>query len=92
MAGSVLVKNAVGFTAIIILFLTALPVIASTVLFSISLQLTAAVAEPLGEKRISGILSGVAKNMTILIAVLIGAVFLYFIFLVLVIATGNPSL
>jgi len=92
MAGSVLVKNAVGFTAVIILFLTALPVIASTALFSVSLHLTAAVAEPLGEKRISNILSGVAKNMTILIAVLVGAVFLYFIFLVLVIATGNPSL
>jgi len=92
MAGSVLVKNAVGFTAVIILFLTALPVIASTVLFSLSLHLTAAVAEPLGEKRISNILSGVAKNMNILIAVLVGAVFLYFVFLILVIATGNPSL
>jgi len=92
MAGSSLVKNAVGFTAIIILFLNVLPVIVQTVIFSLSLHLTAAIAEPLGEKRISDILSGVGKNMSILIATLIGATFLYFIFLILVIATGNPSL
>jgi len=92
MAGSSLVKNAVGFTAIIILFLSVLPVIAQTVIFSLSLHLTAAIAEPLGDKRISNILSGVGKNMTILTAVLIAATFLYFIFLILVIATGNPSL
>jgi len=92
MAGSVLVKNAVGFTAVIVLFLSVIPTIATTILFSLSLQLTAAIAEPLGEKRISNILSGVSKNMVILIAVLIGAAFLYFIFLILVIATGNPAL
>jgi len=92
MAGSVLVKNAVGFTAVIILFLSVAPVIINTILFSLSLQLTAAIAEPLGELRISNILSGVSKNMVILIAVLVGAAFLYFIFLLLVIATGNPSL
>jgi len=92
MAGSSLVKNAVGFTAIIILFLNVLPVIIQTVIFTLSLHLTAAIAEPLGEKKVSDILSGVGKNMNILIATLIGTTFLYFIFIILVIATGNPSL
>jgi len=92
MAGSSLVKNAIGFTAVLVLFLTVLPVIAQTIIFSLSLKMAGAIAEPLGEKRISDILSGVGKNMGTLIAVLIGAVFLYFVFLMLVIATGNPSL
>ena len=92
MAGSSLIKNAVGMTAILILFLTVIPVIAKVIIFSLSLKLTAAIAEPLGDKKISNILSGVGKNMTILIAVLIAATFLYFIFLILVIATGNPAL
>ena len=92
MAGSVLVKNAVGLTAVVILFLSALPTVASVAVFNLSLHLTAAVAEPLGDKRISNILSELAKNTGTLAAILLGAAFLYFIFLILVICTGNPAL
>lgn len=89
MAGSVLVKNAVGMTSVLILILSVLPTIASIVIFNLSLQFTSAIIEPLGDKRISNILSQIAKNMSTLIAVLLGAIFLYFIFLVLIICTGN---
>jgi stage III sporulation protein AE len=92
MAGSALVKNAVGMTAVIILILTVLPVVSQTAVFNLSLHLTSAVAEPLGEKRISNILSELAKSTGTLIAVVLGAAFLYFIFLILVICTGSPSL
>jgi len=92
MAGSVLVKNAVGFMAVIMLFVSVLPMVLNLAVFNLTLHLAGAIAEPLGDKRISSILSGIAKNMGILVAVLLGAIFLYFIFLLLVIATGNPAL
>ncbi len=92
MAGSALVKNAVGLTAVVILFLSILPAVSQVVVFNLSLHLCAAVSEPLGDKKISNILSEIGKNSGTLAAVLLGSAFLYFIFLILVISTGNPSL
>ncbi len=92
MAGSVLVKNAVGMTGVILLFLTLVPVLAQIVIFNLSLSLAGAVAEPLGGGKISSLLSGLAKSMSMLIAVVLGTAFIYFIFLILVITTGNMVL
>ncbi|MCL2797764.1 MAG: stage III sporulation protein AE [Firmicutes bacterium] len=92
MAGSVLVKNAVGMTAVVVLFLSVVPVLASVAIFNLTLHLSGAIAEPLGDKRISNILSELAKNTGTLFAVLLGAAFLYFVFLILVICTGNVAL
>lgn len=89
MAGSVLIKNAVGMTAVILLFVSVLPVICNILVFSLSLSLAAAITEPLGGGKISSLLSGLSKNMSLLVAILLGTVFLYFIFLVLVVCTGN---
>ncbi|MCL2861358.1 MAG: stage III sporulation protein AE [Firmicutes bacterium] len=89
MAGSVLMKNAVGMTAVILLFVSVAPIIIHIIVFSLSLHLASALSEPLGDERISSLLSELAKNTKMLIAVVLGVAFLYFIFLVLVIATGN---
>ncbi|MCL2062572.1 MAG: stage III sporulation protein AE [Firmicutes bacterium] len=92
MAGSTLVKNAVGMTAVVLLVLSVLPIVSQVAVFNLSLHLTGAVVEPLGDKKVSNILSELAKNSGTLIAVLLGAAFLYFLFLMLAIITGNPSL
>lgn len=92
MAGSVLVKNAVGLTSVVILILSVLPTVASVIIFNLSLHLTSAIVEPLGNSKVTAILSSLAKNMSTLVAILLGAIFLYFIFLLLIICTGNLSL
>jgi len=89
MAGGVLVKNAVGITAIILLAITVLPLIINLVVFSLMLKLASAVIEPMGDEKIPKILSQVSKQCSILAVVIIALSFLYFVFLLLIVATGN---
>ncbi len=88
-SGSVLIKNGIGLSGIIILFLSVSPLIVQIVLFSLSLKLIAAICEPLGSKSICNILNGISKSVSSLIAIILGFIFLYFIFLLLIVCTGN---
>ncbi len=88
-SGSVLIKNGIGLSGIIILFLSVSPLIIQIVLFSLSLKLIAAICEPLGSKGICNILNGISKSVSSLIAIILGIAFLYFIFLLLIVCTGN---
>ncbi len=92
MAGSVLIKNSLGLTAILILLFTVLPYVIQIVLLSLTLRLTAAITEPLGSSEISGVVGGFGKNINLLVAMILGVGFLYFVFILLIIATGNLSL
>lgn len=92
MAGSVLIKNSLGLTAILILLFTILPYVIQIALLSLTLRLTSAITEPLGSTEISGVISGFGKNINLLTAMIIGIGFLYFMFILLIIATGNLSI
>ncbi|MDR2201799.1 MAG: stage III sporulation protein AE [Clostridiales bacterium] len=89
MAGGVLVKNAVGMTAVVLLLLSLAPLVVKIIVFNLSLYLASAIVEPLGNAKISAMLAALSKNTGMLIAVVLGTGFLYFIFLILVISTGN---
>ncbi len=89
MAGSVLVKNAVGMTAVVLLLLSLVPIVMKIIVFNLSLSLTGAIVEPLGNTKISALLSDLSKNMGMLVSIVLGTAFLYFIFLILVVSTGN---
>ena len=89
MAGSVLVKNAVGMTAVVLLLLSLVPIVMKIIIFNLSLSLTSAIVEPLGNTKISALLSDLSKNMGMLVSIVLGTAFLYFIFLILVVSTGN---
>lgn len=88
-SGSVLIKNGMGLSGIIILLLSVLPIVVQIIVFSLSLKLVSAVAEPLGCEEICNILGGICKNVSALVAILLGVAFLYFIFLLLLVCTGN---
>ena len=88
-SGSVLIKNGIGLSGIIILFLSVCPLIAQIVMFSLSLKLIAAICEPLGSKSVCNILTGISKSVSSLIAIILGLTFLYFIFLLLIVCSGN---
>ncbi len=88
-SGGIAVKNALGYTALILLAATVLPVIMKIAVFSLCLRLAAAIVEPLGDKLMSDMLSGIAKTVSLTGAVMAGAAFLYFIFLLIVVSAGN---
>lgn len=92
MSGSVLVKNAVGSTAIVLLFVSILPVVFQVVLLSLCLRLSGALIEPLGDSRMSALVATLGKNLTLLVSIVLAIVFLYFIFIILIICTGNLAL
>ena len=91
LSGSVIVKNALGYTAIILLILSILPVVVNLIIYSLVLKLAAAITEPLGDEMMSKFLSKVSGIVSILIAITLGAAFIYFIFILLIVMTGNIS-
>ncbi|MCH5350449.1 MAG: stage III sporulation protein AE, partial [Clostridiales bacterium] len=92
MAGNVLIKNAVGASAIVLVILTAAPVICRLVVFSLTLKLTAAICEPLGGEKFSGVLSAIGKSASLVTTAVVAMTFLYVLFLIMIISTGNVAL
>ena len=89
LAGSVLIKNAFGLTAVMILLMTVLPVLIKIIAVSLSLKLAGAITEPFEGGKITSLLNSVSSSVNLLIAVVCGLAFLYFVFLILLIASGN---
>lgn len=92
MAGNVLIKNAVGASAVALIALVAAPIIARIAVFTLTLKLTAAVCEPLGGDKFGGILSSIAKSSSMVATVVVAMTILYILFLAMMICTGNIGL
>lgn len=88
----VLVKNAIGYSGALILICIVLFPLVKVVIFSLTLRLTAAIVEPIGDTRMSGLLANVANNMNLLITALAGVAFLFYILLMLFIGSCNMGL
>ena len=91
-ASLVLVKNAVGYTGAILLCATVAFPLVKVVMFSLAAKLTGAIAEPIGDDRVSKLLYGVSKNLNLLITALAGVAFLFFLTLMLLISSCNMGL
>lgn len=89
LASSILIKNAIGLAGLYLLAAVVLGPIAQIVVFSLGLKLAAAVTQPIADNRISNFLSSVNKSFSMLIAILVGAAFMYFVTIGLVMVTGN---
>ncbi len=61
-------------------------------IFTLTLRLTSAIVEPIGDTRMSGLLHTVAGNMNLLITALAGVAFLFYILLMLFIGSCNMGL
>ena len=88
-ASMMLVKNAFGYTAVIVLVATVMFPLLKIVVFIFSLRLASAVAEPIGDDRVSNMLSTVADNCSLLISALAGVAFMFFVLIMLVIGVFN---
>ena len=63
LAGSVLIKNAVGLTAVVVLLMTVLPVLIKIIAVSLSLKLAGAITEPFEGGKITSLLNSVSSGV-----------------------------
>jgi stage III sporulation protein AE len=85
----VLIKNAVGFTSVIIMLTALFAPIIKIAVFVLALKLLAAITEPIADGRISKMISGLASNMKLLTASVLGVGFMFFLVVMLVVMTAN---
>lgn len=89
LASSNLIKNAVGATGLFLLLATIISPLIELVLFMLILKLVAGIIEPLGNKQIANFIASLSKSMQLLIALIVGIAFIYFITMGLVMCSAN---
>ena len=89
LVSGVLIKNSVGITGRIVLFLTIILPIVEIVIFSLGLKLVSAVIEPLSNNGMSNFLYNSSKCLNMLIACVISMGFMYVLTIGLMMGTSN---
>ncbi len=89
MASSVLIKNAVGASGLILMFASIASPIIQIAVFSLILKLASAILEPLTDSRISEFIYTTGKTLTLLVTMIIGIAFMYLITVGLIMCTAN---
>lgn len=89
MASSVLIKNAIGVGGLLILLATMLLPIIKIIVFSFLLKLSSAILEPIADSRITTFVSSISKVIQMLIALILGVAFMYFLTIGLVMCSTN---
>jgi stage III sporulation protein AE len=92
MASALLLKNAFGLAGVLILFTVILGPVVKLVSMSLLLKLTAGIIEPLSDSRVPSLLYTTGKNLSILVAVVLGLAFLVFMVFMLIIFTFNMGI
>lgn len=89
LASSNLIKNTVGAAGLFLLLATIISPLIEIILFMLALKLISGIIEPLGNRQIANFISSISKSMVLLIALLIGISFVYFITIGLIMCTAN---
>lgn len=89
MASCVLIKNAVGITAIVLILITIIYPVIHIIILTLGLKLTAAILEPISDKRISDFLYLVSKSTTLLVSAILGIGLILISSIMLLIITCN---
>ncbi len=89
MASSVLIKNAIGYSGLIILFLTIISPLIKIVLYKLGLSLVAGIIESVADKRVTNFVSSTAKSLTMLSSIILAFSFSYLISVGLLMCTSN---
>lgn len=90
--GSHIIKNAVGFSGILMLVVTILSPILLIGVMQLSFKLVAGLIEPISDSRTTGIFDSVSKGLSMLMVVLIGASCMYFIVMFLLVCSVSGGL
>lgn len=89
--GSLIIKNAIGFSGIILIIITILSPIILIGVLQLSLKLVAGLIEPLSDDRASNLLSAVCKSLSLLMVVVIGVALMYFIIMFLLMCSVSGA-
>lgn len=89
MASSVLIKNAIGASGLLLMFSSIISPVVKIVVFILVLKLAAAILEPLTDPRISDFIYTVSKSLSMLIVMILGVAFMYLITVGLIMCTAN---
>ena len=89
LSSSIIIKNAIGITGVVLLLITILSPLVNILIFMFGLKLVSAILEPIADSRISNFLHNVAKSLSMLIACIIGVAFMYLISIGLIMCTCN---
>lgn len=89
MESSVLIKNAIGASGLLLMFSSIISPIVKIVVFILVLKLAAAILEPLTDPRISDFIYTVSKSLSMLIVMILGVAFMYLITVGLIMCTAN---
>lgn len=89
MASSVLVKNAVGASGLILILACVIVPVVQIAILSLCLKLTSAILEPIADGKITSFVSSISKSITMLVVVILAVSFLYFLLIGLVMSTAN---
>lgn len=88
-AGSILLRNAIGVTVVIMLFYTILAPLLSLIIFSLLLKLCAAISEPIADARISDFCTSLSKSTGYIVAVLLSVGLMFFITVLLMMFSAS---
>ena len=89
LVSSNLIKNAVGASGLLLLLATIISPLIELILLMLALKFIAGIVEPLGNKQVSNLAYSLSKSITLLIALIVGIAFSYFIILGLVMCSAN---
>lgn len=89
LTSSVLIKNAVGVSGLLLLFATIVVPLIKIVVFGLCLKLTAAILEPIADSKTANFAMAVSKTVNMLVVMILGVAFMYLITLGILMATAN---
>lgn len=86
---SVLIKNAIGLSGLLLMVVTILSPIIQLIVLKLGLQLTASIVEPLGNSQMTSFLSSCAKILIYPIVLILGMAFMYILTVAMMMCTAN---
>lgn len=89
LASSVLIKNAIGATGLLLLFVTIFLPMIKVLIFMLLLKLTSAILEPLSDNKISNFLFSISKSLNMLNICLLAIGFMYLISVSILMCCSN---
>lgn len=89
LAGSVLIKNAVGVGSLFLILVITIKPILTLIVYRLLIMLFSAIIDPISDKRFTSYLSILNKTLSFLLALVIAVAFMIFVLLLLLVCSAN---
>ena len=89
MVSSSLIKNAVGMGGLLLMFCTIIVPLVKIIVFSFLMKFASAILEPIADSRVSCFINDMSKAIAMIISLILGVAFMYFILVGLVMCSAN---